>query len=167
MGSDSVASANGQGPTTIMTSGGKEYVLAPLRMEDLGLVEQFAKERHRKETTELIRELGDLLSPEEKAKWLKDLRKELAGTIGKDDLESGSWSWMMSITSPAVVTFAVVLRLRKTYPEMTEDEAKDIITAEAIADMEGTMSALVGLDAYGSTVAGEDGEQAQGEAESG
>lgn len=162
--SDSIANANGQGPVTIMRSGGKEYILASLRMEDLGEVEQFAKELHRKETTKLIRDLGDLLSPEEKSQWLKDLRRELAGTIGKEDLDTGSWSWMMSIASPAVVAFAVVLRLRKTYPEMTEDEAKDIITAEAIANMEGDMSELVGLDAYGSP---SDKEEAQGGAPSG
>jgi hypothetical protein len=135
-------------------------------MEDMGLVEQFAKERHRAEVLDFIRDAGDLLDSKEKAAQLRDLRKELSGTIGKDDLEAGSWSWMMSITSPAVVTFAVVLRLRKTYPEMTEEEAKEIITAEAIGEMEGTMSELVGLDAYGST-ADEDGEEDQGEAQSG
>lgn len=163
---DSIANANGQGPTTIMRSGGEDYILAPLRMEDMGLVEQFAKERHRKETMNLISDLGDLLAPEEKKEWLTTLKSELSGCLGLDAINAGGWTWMSSIASPTVITYAVTLRLRKTYPEMTEEEAKDIITAKAIAEMEGTMGELLGLNAFGK-VDSEDGEDSQGEAPSG
>lgn len=169
MGSDSIAEANGQGPTTIMVSGGKEYTLAPLLMEELGQVEQFAKKRHRAEILELMADIGDLLDPKEKAKWLQDLRQETAGTPSKETLDAGAWTWMVSVTSPDVVAFAVLLRLRKGHPELEEEEAKNLITAKAIADMAGTMGELVGLDAYSSSLGpdDEDGEENQGEAPSG
>ncbi len=170
MGSDSVALANGQEPTTMLASDGKEYTLAPLLMEQLGEVEQFAKKEHRAEVKELIADLGDLLSAEEKATWLQQLRQETVGTPSEEKLNDGAWTWMICVTSPKVVAFAVLLRLRKGHPELEEEEAKDLITAEAIAKMEGTMNELIGLDAYSSGIVGDDakgGEEDQGEAPSG
>ena len=169
MGSDSIANANGQGPITMLGSDGKEYTLAPLLMEQLGEVEQFAKKQHRDEVKELIADLGDLLSPEEKAKWLQQLRQETVGTPSEETLDAGAWTWMVCVTSPKVVAFAVLLRLRKGHPELDEEDAKELITSKAIADMEGTMNELVGLDAYvsGSEDEAEDGEADQGEVQSG
>lgn len=167
--SDSVAHANGQEPTTMLASDGKEYTLAPLLMEELGEVERYAKQQHRAEVVELMADLGDLLGAEEKKKWLQDLRQETVGTPSEDKLNAGAWTWMVSITSPKIVAFAVLLRLRKGHPELEEEEAKNLITAKAIADMEGTMTELVGLDAYtsGNEDDTEGGEKDQGEAPSG
>lgn len=169
MENDSIANANGQGPTTMLASDGKEYTLAPLLMEELGEVERYAKQLHREEVKELIADLGDLLDPKEKATWLQVLRREVAGTPSEERLSAGDWTWLVSVTSPAVVAFAVLLRLRKGHPELEEEEARNLITAKAIADMEGTMNELVGLDAYTSGVKNDDrdGEAAQGEAPSG
>ena len=170
MGSDSIAHANGQEPTTMLASDGKEYTLAPLLMEQLGEVEQFAKKEHRVESLALMADFGDLLTTEEKSKWLQDLKQELVGTPSENKLNAGSWTWMVCVTSPKVVAFAGLLRLRKGHPELEEEEAKNLITAEAIAKMEGTMNELIGLDAYSSGIVGDDakgGEEDQGEASSG
>ncbi|MHC4808024.1 MAG: hypothetical protein ACYTBX_17430 [Planctomycetota bacterium] len=163
---DSVANANGQGPGTIMRSGGKDYVLAPLRMEDLGDVERFAKEVHRQEILDLMKEAGELMDQEERTRWLKELKEDLSGTISKQDLEDTvegtRWTWMSEVGSPIVISYAIKIRLRKTYPEMTDEQASDIITADAIADMKEEMGSLLGLDAFSSSA--EDGEESQGEA---
>lgn len=165
---DSVANANGQGPGTVMRSGGKDYVLAPLRMEDLGDVEIFAKEIHRKEIIGLMNEAGDLLEPEERTRWLIELKAELSGTISQSNLEDSlagtGWTWMSAVGSPIVITHAIKIRLRKTYPDMSDEQASDIITADAIADMKEEMSSLLGLDAF--TTNAEDGEGEQGEVQS-
>lgn len=170
MSSDSVANANGQGPTMMLASDGKEYTLAPLLMEELGEVERYAKQQHREEVKELIADLGDLLDAKEKAQWLQNLRQETVGTPSKETLDAGAWTWMVSITSPKIVAFAVLLRLRKGHPELEEEEARNLITAKAIADMEGTMGELVGLDAYSRSLGPDDtesGEPQPGEAPSG
>jgi hypothetical protein len=145
-----------------MRSGEKDYVLAPLRMEDLGEIEKFAKAQHREEILSLMRESGDLLEPEVRTQWLQELRADLAGNVSEEDLEGIQWTWMSEMGSPTVISYAIKIRLRKTYPDMTDEEAKDIITAEAIADMKEEMGSLLGLDAF--TDSAEDGEDKQGEA---
>lgn len=159
---DSVANANGQGPITIIEHEGKEYVLAPLLMEDLGLIEMFVKKRHRAEILAVIREAEDLLSPKEKQQWLR----ELAGdSVAQDEADEDAdkvvkWTWMDDMVSPSVINFTLTLRLRKTYPDMKQEEANFIMSAKAIADMTEEMTALLGLDAF---IGGEDGEGEQGE----
>jgi hypothetical protein len=115
-----------------MRSGGKDYLLAPLRMEDLGDVERFAKEIHRQEILDLMKEAGELMDQEERTRWLKELKEDLSGTISKQDLEdtvAGTrWTWMSAVGSPIVISYAIKIRLRKTYPEMTDEQASDIIT---------------------------------------
>ena len=162
---DSVANANGQGPITIITHEGQDYVLAPLLMEDLGKIEMFVKKQHRAEILAVIREAGDLLSPKEKTQWLR----ELAGdSIAQDEEDENAdkiekWSWMDYMISPSVINFTLTLRLRKTYKDMKQEEANSIISAKAIADMTEDMISLLGLDAFTSD---EDGEGEQGEAPS-
>jgi hypothetical protein len=162
---DSVANANGQGPVTIIEHEGEEYVLAPLLMEDLGKIEMFVKKQHRADILAVIREAGDLLSPKEKQQWLR----ELAGDSVAQDEESEDaeaiikWTWMDEMVSPSVINFTLTLRLRKTYPQMKQEQANSIISAKAIADMTEEMTSLLGLDAF---ISDEDGEATAGEAPS-
>ena len=71
---------------------------------------------------------------------------------------------MDDVVSPTIISFTLTLRLRKTYPEMTQEEARAIVSVKAIADMSEEMTALLGLDAF---ISNEDGEAEPGEAESG
>lgn len=166
---DSVANANGQGPITIIEHGGKEYELAPLRLEDMGAVEKFAKAQHRSEVVALMREMGDLLTVKERSQMMGDLVGNTTDETEPDsqativDVVSNKWTWLDEMASPAVINFVIVLRLRKTYPDMTKEQATDIVTVQAIAECREEMSALLGLDAFTS---GEDGEGEQGEAPS-
>lgn len=163
-GNDSVANAMGQGPVTVIEHGGKEYDLAPLLMKDMGIIEQEAKAQHRREVLSVIKEAGDLLDSKEKAQWLKTLAKDLSGGVSQDDVDQGLWTWMDEMSSPALITFVITLRLRKTYPDMTQEEADSIVTVDAIAAVRGEMSSLLGLDAF--VTRAEDGEATPGEAES-
>ena len=166
---DSIAHAVGIEPTVIIESKGKEYELAPLLMEDMGVIEKFAKAQHRQEALIFIREAGDLLSPEDKARMLKELSGDLSGGIAEADEDilrlTPEWTWLDEMSSPAVISFVITLRLRKGYPEMTKEEAKNIITVDAVAAVRGEMSALLGLDAFAST--GEEQEGEPGEDQSG
>ena len=161
---DSIARANGQGPITILKSGGKEYALAPLLMEDMGTVEKFARDRHRAQqkesradTLELIREAGDLIDPEERSEWVQQLRRDVS--------DDGEWTWMDEMASPTVISFVITMRLQKTYPKMTQEEARSVITVSAIAEMSEEMAALIGLNAFIGDNEDEDGEAVTGEAQ--
>ena len=124
---DSIAHAMGQEPTVIIESKGKEYELAPLLMEDMGVIEKFAKAQHRQEAMTFIREAGDLLSPQDKARMLKELAGDLSGGISDAEGDEGrltpEWVWLNEMSSPAVISFVITLRLRKGYPQMSEEEA--------------------------------------------
>lgn len=167
---DSIAYAMGQEPTVIIESKGTEYELAPLLMEDMGIIEKFAKAQHRQDALSFIREAGDLLSPQDKARMMKELSGDLSGGIAEEDEEAPErltpeWTWLHEMSSPAVISFVITIRLRKGYPEMSEDEAKEIITVDAIAAVKGEMSALLGLDAFATS--GEEQEGEPGEDQSG
>lgn len=151
---DSIADAMGIGPTMIITSGGVDYELAPLRMEDMAAVEKFAKAQHRADILSLLREAGDLITPEERVGLIRELSGQVSGGVTEKKVEAG-WTWMDEMSSPAVITFVIVMRLRKANPEMTEEQAKDIITVDAIANVEEEMSTLLGLDAFGTAEGGE------------
>ncbi len=132
---DSVANAVGKGPALILTVDGKEYTLAPLKMEDLADVELEAKKRRRADVLQTIKDAGDLLTPEDRREMIKELAVE-------------SDSWQDFLTTPSAVEFVLAIRLRRSYPEMTEQEARSLITLDALAQIEIDLIELVGLDAF-------------------
>jgi hypothetical protein len=152
----------GQGPVTIIVGpGNKEYELAPLRMKDMGAIEQFCKAQHRKDGLDFIREAGDLLTTQERKQMIRDLGREISGVrkividVESDQtsemtgsIDDIGWTWMDEMSSPAVIEHIIVMRLMKANLEMTIEQASDIVTVEAIAEMTEEMSALIGLDAF-------------------
>ena len=164
MGNDSIANAVGQGPVVTIESAGREYRLAPLRMKDMGLVEQFCKDQHRRDVMETIREAGDMLTSQERIEMISQLSRELSGGLQEEEEEAqpSGWTWMDEVSSPSVIEYVIVLRLRKAHPELTEEEAADLITVEAINAVKEGWSTLLGLDAFRA-----EGEEQPGEAASG
>jgi hypothetical protein len=130
-----VANAVGVGPVLTIEVGGKEYELAPLKMKDLAKVEKYAKKVRRAEALETIRQAGDLLTSEQVMELVKDLATE-------------NDSWLEFIPTPAGIEYVIALRLSLSYPAMTEEELKELITVEAVSKVEAEMDELLGLDAF-------------------
>jgi len=137
MENDSLADALGQGPVTILEVDGKEYELAPLKMKDLAAVEKVARQERRREAIATIKEAGNLLKPDQISAMVAELSVE-------------SDSWLSFLGTPTGIEHVIVIRLRKSYPDMTAEEARELITMEAIANVSAEMAELVGIEAFGS-----------------
>lgn len=135
MNTDSVANAVGVGPVLTIEVDGKEYELAPLKMKNLAQVEKHAKSVIRKEALDTIRLAGDLLTSEQRFEAVKELSVETD-------------SWLDFIATPAGINYVMALRIRKSYPEMSAEEADNLITIKAFSDCEAEMDELLGLDVF-------------------
>lgn len=138
-GQNSIANAVGKGPALILTVDGKDYILAPLLMEDLGDVEIEARRRHRTDVLETVKAAGDLLTSDQRLEMIKELSLE-------------SDSWLDFLGTPSGADYILRLRIRKSYPEMSEEQIKSLLTVQAIKDLEQEMLELVGLDVFTGTV---------------
>jgi len=132
---DSVANAVGKGPALILTVDGEDYILAPLKMEDLADVELEAKRRHRADVLAIIKDAGNLLTPEHRLEMFKDLSIESRSALDFLGTMSG-------------LDYLLTLRIRRSYPDMSEEEIKSLVTVQAIKDMEREVAELVGLDKF-------------------
>jgi len=159
--SDSIANATGKGPVIFLEKDGKTYTLAPVQMKELGDIEILAKKMHRLDVRAYLQEMGDLLSEDERKEIMQDLRAEVAGGPKAVDSKS-DWTWMSEIQSPVIMAEIIIYRLRKAHPELSQEEASEMVTLDAIANVEAEMTELLGIDAFGSGDDTEPGEATSG-----
>lgn len=144
---DSIANAVGKGPALILTVDGEDYILAPLKMEDMADVEIEAKGRHKADVLDTIRAAGDLLTSEQRLEMIKELSTEFG-------------PWEDFLATPSGAEYVLMISLRNSYPEMSVEKARSLMTVEAIAQILPQITALVGIDAF----MGEVGAEGEGDA---
>jgi len=136
-------------PTTV-TINGKELMLSPLRVKDVGSMTQWFCEKPLEDCNLHLQKYGEMYHEKKRRKLVDDAHKEYelrlsisnGHEIDEKTINKFSDEMRKAYSSLEGTARLLWLSLKKTNPELTLDETKELVTLDTMALINDTLMAI-------------------------